>query len=114
MSDTSRHSQFTQPLNLASVGISRSGIESENSPVARLPAILVGLINRTNAETGCQVTFEATQMDCNSCKFKTGMKKMAAQVDICLFLNALLSENWHICANKRLFYLLTLRQKNDV
>ncbi len=51
--------------------------------------------------------------DFSSRQFKTRMKKMAAQVDFCLFRNAFLSclqygarENWHICANKGLAYLL--------
>ncbi len=39
---------------------------------------------------------------------------MAAQVDICLSLNGLLPENWRMCVNKRLFYLLTLRQTRRI
>ncbi len=39
----------------------------------------------------CQVTFDAALTDFNSRHCKTRMKKGAAQVDLCLFLNAALS-----------------------
>ncbi len=60
------------------------------------------------------MTFDTTQMDFNSGLFITGMKKLDTQVDICLFLNVFLSENWHICVIKGLLYLLTLRQKRRI
>ncbi len=39
----------------------------------------------------CQVKFDAALVDFNPRQFKTRVRKMAAQVDFCMFLNAALS-----------------------
>ncbi len=58
------------------------------------------------------MTFDAALTDLISPQFKTQMKKMAAQVDFCLFCSVFcvacntVPENWHTCVNKGLTYLL--------
>ncbi len=60
------------------------------------------------------VNFDTALTDFNARQFKTWMNKMAAQVDFfcflmfffCLACN-MVPENWHICVNKGLTYLLT-------
>ncbi len=59
------------------------------------------------------MTFDAAPTDFILRQCKTRMKKMAAQVNFCLPLNVFfclacntVSENWHICVNKGLTYLL--------
>ncbi len=60
------------------------------------------------------MNFDTALTDFNSRQFKTWMKKMAAQVNLFCFLMffsclacSMVPENWHICVNKGITYLLT-------
>ncbi len=61
-------------------------------PIARLPAIQMDFINRPSGETDCsyenkgQVNFDTALTDFIYRQFKTGMKKIAAQVNFFCFL----------------------------
>ncbi len=83
-------------------------------PIARFPAIKLDLINRPSGETNTiyeasQVSLDTALTDFNPGKLQAWMKKMAAQVDFCLSLNAFLCitvcktvpENWHMYVQYR-------------
>ncbi len=107
------------PLNLANVCILRSGIKKRKSAHCSPSSDLTGLYKSPKWKDGLhlwskgQMNFGTALTDFNSRQFKTWMKKMAAQVEFCLFLNVfflsglhMVPENWHICVNKGPTYLL--------
>ncbi len=84
-------------------------------PIAHLPEIKLDFINRPSGEKDCiyEAIVGTALTNFNPGQFKTWMKKMAAHVNFCLFLNVfgclacnMVPENKHICVNKGRTYLL--------
>ncbi len=115
---------FAQPLNLAKACILRkmwkppitSDLLSDLSGLNKSPK----LMDRQHSRRNSQVTLDMTMNDFNSDQFKTRMKQMAAQVNIYLYLNAVLSPElfgaWklaHICLIKVLLTYLIIAIANQ-